>query len=129
MGPVMLAILVAVVFWLGKTLAMILIYASPDNTPHTLHASLYLLGSSIFIFAVYYNTGDTLNRIMKWVFSIFGIYAVLNLLGFSYASLFSNPIEDEKDAAAAFIFFTSGLLIGTGTFFMLKNAKPGVAHA
>ena len=129
MKHIILAVLVMVIFWMGKTLAMILIYASPDNTPHTLHASIYILGSSILIFSIYYNIEGTLNLIMKWVFSIFGIYGMLNTLGFSYAAIFSNRIQDEKDAGAAFIFLACSLIIGAGTFFMLKNTTKRVSHA
>lgn len=129
MKHLLLVILTVIIFWVGKTLAMILMYASPDNTPHTLHSSIYLLGSSIFIFSIYYNIDDTLNQIMKWVFSIFGIYAILNTLGFSYAAMFSSRIQDEKDVGAAFIYLTCSLIIGMGIFFMLKKTSQRVAHA
>lgn len=129
MKHVLLAILTVIIFWVGKTLAMILMYASPDNIQHTFHASIYLLGSSIFIFSIYYNIDDTLNQIMKWVFSIFGIYGILNTLGLSYAAMSSSRIQDEKDVGAAFIYLTCSLIIGTGAFFMLKKTSQRVAHA
>ena len=102
MKHILLTILVMVVFWLGKTFALILILASPDNIAHILHGSIFVLGSSIFIFSIYYTIEDTLYYIMKWILSILGIYGVLNTLWLSYAVMFSNQIQDSKDMAAVF---------------------------
>ena len=129
MKHILLTILVIVVFWLGKTFAMIVMYASPDNTAHTLHGSIYVLGSAIFIFSVYYNLENTLHNVLKWILSILGIYGVLNTLGFSYVAIFSERIQDEKDINAAIIFLISSLFMGIGTFFMLKNTKQRVKNA
>jgi len=115
--------------WIGKTFAMILMYASPDNIPHTLHGSLFVLGSAILIFSVYYNINNPLHIVMKWVISIIGVYGTYSTLVFSYLAIFSDRVQDEKDLGAAFIFFIGGLLMGLGVFIMLKNTKERVDNA
>jgi len=126
---IFLTLLVVIVMWIGKTLAMILMYASPDNIPHTLHGSIFVLGSAIFIFSAYYNISNPLHIVMKWILSIIGVYATYSTLVLSYLAAFSERIQDEKDVGAALIFLMSGLLMGTGTLFMLKNTKERVINA
>lgn len=123
-----LTILVILIMWMGKTFAMILMYASPDNIPHTLHGSIYVLGSSILIFSIYYNIDNPLHIVMKWILSIIGVYGMLSTLVLSYVSIFSDRIQDEKDIGAAFIFLMGSLFMGVGTFFMLKNTKQRVVN-
>lgn len=113
---------------IGKTFAMILMYASPDNIPHTLHGSIFVLGSAIFVFSVYYNISNPLHIAMKWILSIVGVYATYSTLVLSYLAAFSERIQDEKDVGAALVFLIGGLVMGTGTLFMLKNTRERIVH-
>ena len=121
-------ILIILIMWIGKTFAIILMYSSPDNIPHTLHGSIFVLGSAIFIFSVYYNINNPLHIVMKWILSIIGVYSTYITLVFSYVSAFSERIQDEIDISAAIIFFISALLMGTGTLLMIKNTRERIIH-
>jgi len=125
---IFLTLLVVMIMWIGKTFAMILMYASPDNIPHTLHGSIFVLGSAIFIFSVYYNISNPLHIVIKWILSIIGVYATYSTLVLSYLAAFSERIQDEKDIGASLIFLIGGLLMGTGTLFMLKNTRERIIH-
>ena len=114
--------------WIGKTFAMILMYASPDNIPHTLHGSIFVLGSAIFIFSIYYNINSPIHISMKWIFSIIGVYGTSSTLLLSYLALFSSRTQDEIDIYAAFIFLIAGLLIGFGNLIMLKRTKKRIIN-
>ena len=128
MKYIFLTLLVVMIMWIGKTFAMILMYASPDNIPHTLHGSIFVLGSAIFIFSVYYNISNPLHIVIKWILSIIGVYATYSTLVLSYLAAFSERIQDEKDIGASLIFLIGGLLMGTGTLFMLKNTRERIIH-
>ena len=128
MKYIFLIILIILIMWMGKTFAMILMYASPDNLSHTLHGSIYVLGSSIFIFSVYYNIENTFHNAIKIILAIIGIYGSLSTLLLAYVSIFSDRIQDEKDIGAALIFLLSSLLIGIGTFFMLANTNKRIIN-
>jgi hypothetical protein len=103
-------------------------YASPDKTPHTLHASIYVLGSAIFIFSVYYNIDNSIHVVLKWILTIIGAFFTYGFLTLSYLAAFSKRPQDEIDINAAFIFLIAGLLIGVGTLFMFKNTRKRVIH-
>lgn len=128
MKHIFFTILIVLMMWIGKTFAMILMYASPDHIPHTLHGSIFVLGSAIFVFSVYYNINNPLHIVMKWILSIIGVYATYSTLVLAYLAAFSERIQDEKDVGAALIFFMGGLLMGAGTLFMLKNTRERVIN-
>lgn len=128
MKHIFFTILIILILWIGKTFAMILMYASPDNIPHTLHGSIFVLGSAIFIFSVYYNISNPLHIVMKWILSIIGVYATYITLVLSYLAAFSERIQDEIDVSAALIFFISALFMGVGTLLMIKNTRERIIH-
>lgn len=128
MKYIFLIILTTLIIWIGKTLAMILMYASPDNVPHTFHASIYVLASSIFAFSFYYNIKNTIHIAIKWILTIIGVSSALDIFVLSYLAMFSERVQDEIDIKAAFVFLIAGLLISLGTFFMLKNTKQRIIN-
>lgn len=121
MKNIILLLLAIAIFWLGKIFAMILIYASPDNTPHLFDASIYFLGSSFFIFALYFNLDNKLHSILKWLFVIFGIYTIFDSIVFILISLYGHPIPNTIDINAGISFMISTLFLSCGLYFMFKN--------
>jgi hypothetical protein len=111
--------LAVLVFWLGKVLTMILIYASPDNIAHLFHASIYFLGSSIFIFSLYANLDNSLHVVFKWFFGLFGVYLIVDSILFISIAIHVNPI----DVGGAITFTISMLFFIAGLLFMLKNNR------
>jgi len=105
--------LAVLVFWLGKALTLILIYASPDNIAHVFDASIYYLGSSIFIFSLYSNLDNSLHVVFKWLFGIFGVYSIFDSILFISIAIHTNP--NNVGGAITFtistLFFTAGLLL------------------
>lgn len=126
---ILLLCLTILIFWTGKTLAMILIYASPDGIPHVLHASIYILGSSIFIFALYFNLDKSLHIVFKWLFSLVGINSIIDSSLFTYISIYAHPIENSIDIGGAIIFTISTLLYSAGLFYMLKRNRQKILNA
>lgn len=121
MKNIILLLLAIAIYWLGKLFTMILIYASPDNIPHIFHASIYFLGTSIFLFSLYFNLNNTLHNVLKWLFALFGVYTIFDSIVLTYISVYAHPIPNTMDINTGIIFVLSTLFLSAGLYFMFKN--------
>jgi hypothetical protein len=124
MKNTMLFSLAIFVFLLGDTLALILMYASPDNIAHVFHGSISFLGSSIFIFSLYLNLDNSMNKVFKLLFTLLGVYIVLCSIILCLISIYANPDLSDPysiDIKAAILFFISALLVGVGIVSIFKK--------
>jgi len=107
-------ILLYFVFLIGLTFALVLIYASSDNIPHTFEASLFFLASVIVIFSLSFNLSFKVesNNLMKSVYAITLFQFTLNAIVLALICKYAHPIgEDFSDMTALYIFgFSASLL-------------------
>lgn len=129
MKHIFLILLLATVFWFAKMLALILIYASPDEQPHLLPAAMVMLGAALFVFSAYYNIEDAIGKIMRGVFVIFGLYGFLTMIGFALIARVPKDFHGDYVLVPILIFFISGMMIAAGVFLLFKKKSSGDVHA
>lgn len=123
MKNLFLTILVFLVGLIGATLSLMQIYASVDNTPYPLNASIEYLATAIFIFSFLFNLDYNTPIILKWINILTSlIFAGWGLI-MSLICLYASPIENQSFPLASALFFTSTMIVGSGIFFMLKNVR------
>ena len=124
---VLFLIMAVFVYKLGKYLTLILIYASPDNITHSTEASIFFLGSSIFLFVLYFKLNSPLHIALKVLFILFGIYIIIDSLMLTYVAIFANPLN-TPDINAGMTFILSTILLCTGLYFMIRNSFKKVIN-
>jgi len=117
-----LLLLVAIaIFLMGKMLALIVIYASPDNQPHLRDASFFFLASSIFLFYFFYYSKPS-TSLWKAIYAFIGLLMILNGLSFLYICIYDERISYLASSITLFTFLVSNLLTFIGFGFMLKRS-------
>jgi len=126
MKNVGLFLLFIFIYSLGYLFTLILLYASPDNIPHSIEGSIFSLGSTILMFSLLYNMQKPLNVLMKYGLAILGIYFCVCYTILALIVVYAHPISNTTDFQAAFIFVMCSFIVSSGVFFLFVGNKQKV---
>jgi hypothetical protein len=115
-------------FEISKTFSLIVIYGSPDKTPHLLEAGIFFLAGAVFISSFFYNIESTLTIVWKWVYSIVGIIILIESLPLIYILFDDKRISMLVNNLTIWIFIFANLIILVSLFFAIKNNFKKVTY-
>ena len=114
-------ILAIFIYIIGLMFSLILLYASPDNVPHSFEASLFFTASSIVLFGLFWNLSfkEEPNNLMKYAYILLLLQIILSAITFGLICKYAYPMQEGEDITALSIFIFSALLMMSGLFKML----------
>ena len=122
MKNTLLTILLALIAFIGLSLALMQLYANPDEISRPLYGSIEYLATSIFIFSFLYNLDENTSVVLKWInISFVSAFAVWGLL-LVLICLYASPTE-QNEPLASVLFLTSMMISSSGIFFLVRKIR------
>lgn len=128
MKKIILLIIAIFGFAIGKILSLILIYSSPDQTPHLFESSIFFLSAAIFISSFFYNIENDISNVWKWIYTMVGIIILIESLPMVYILFEDERITMFVNNLTVWIFIFSNVIILASLFFAIKNNFKGNLH-
>lgn len=117
-------VLLFIVSLFSLTFALIMLYSSPDETVHTLEASLFILAGSLASSSIMYSIDLSIEKgyIMKAIYAIYTILFTASYAAVGLICKYASP-SNTADTTAMGISFLAATIVLIGAIFAIKQTK------
>ena len=118
--------------FIGISLTLIMLYASPDSISHFFESSLFYLGTSIMVFSFFYNVSfkHEVNNILRYCYIFLGLIFIPNGILLLLIILYASPdISQVITSETIFIYIISSIIVFIGYIFMFKHNAKEIINA
>ena len=117
-------VLLFIVSLFSLTFALIMLYSSPDETVHTLEASLFILAGSLAAGSILYSIDLSIEKgyLIKAIYAIYTIMFTIACVNVGLICKYASP-SNTADTTAMGISFLAATIVIIGAIFTIKHSK------